>query len=196
MYLRSSKPLAGHTVDCSHCSSNYSHGLKLLCMPIADVTSFHRVQPDCCPVKSCAWHCLASAVKEMRLILSYLFHKFEFALAPPYDALADTTIKDRSPHVAAWIVNPMSTQCPAFPRLRTPTQRISAASTLGAPWAPWTSSMEAGMFSLTRGDHEQPRQTGAVSDNERYLAACSEILGDKLGAQSPHSHVVLTCRWQ
>ena len=29
----------------------------------------------------------------MRLILSYLFHKFSFALAPPYDALMDTTTK-------------------------------------------------------------------------------------------------------
>lgn len=33
------------------------------------------------------------AQMEMRLILSYLFHKFSFALAPPYDALMDTTTK-------------------------------------------------------------------------------------------------------
>eukprot|EP00439_Symbiodinium_sp_Y106_P062637 s2455_g9.t1 len=33
------------------------------------------------------------AQMEMRLILSYLFHKFSFSLAPPYDTLMDATIK-------------------------------------------------------------------------------------------------------
>ncbi|CAE7520862.1 CYP714A1 [Symbiodinium pilosum] len=83
------------------------------------------------------------AQMEMRLILSYLFHKFEFALAPPYDALADTTIK-------ASDTNPKNFR------------GINSGGTMGP-------------MDLEHG--------GAVSDNERYLAACSEILGDKLGSE-------------